>query len=63
MPLRGLPMKKMHTTPNGTEVSDEHVFAIRLFIYTESNFELSLPIVSILKLVDIFEELGDNQYA
>lgn len=56
-------MKKMHTTPNGIEVSDDHVFAIRLFIYTESNFECSLPIASILKLIDIFEELGDNQYA
>ena len=56
-------MKKMHITPNGTEVSDEHVFAIKLFIYTESNFECNLPIASILKLVDIFEELGDNQYA
>lgn len=55
--------KLIHTTPNGFEVSDEHVFAIRLFIYVESNSECNLPIASILKLVDIFEELGDKQYA
>ena len=56
-------MKLMHTTPKGIEVSDDHVFAIRLFIYVESNFESNLPIASVLKLIDIFEELGDNQYA
>ena len=61
MPLRGLTMKTTHITPNGTEVSDTDVFAIRLFIFTETNGECSLPINSILKLVDIFEILNDKE--
>jgi hypothetical protein len=45
-----------HTTPNGTKVADSDVFDIRLFIYTETKGECSLPINSILKLIDIFDE-------
>jgi hypothetical protein len=56
-------MKTMHITPNGTEVSDTDVFAIRLFIFTETNGECSLPINSILKLVDIFEILNNKESA
>jgi len=55
MPLRGLTMKMTHTTPAGIEVSDTDVFAIRLFIYTESKGHCSLPINSILGLIDIFD--------
>lgn len=61
MPLRGLIMKTTHVTPNGTSIDDADVFAIRLFIFTETNGECSLPINSILKLVDIFEQLNDRE--
>ena len=56
-------MKTTHITPNGTSISDADVFAIRLFIFTETNGECSLPINSILKLVDIFEILNDKESA
>lgn len=55
-------MKKIvHVSPNGNTIADEDVFAIRLFIFTETNGESNLPINSILKLVDIFEELEDKK--
>ena len=54
-------MKKMHISPAGIEVSDVDVFAIRLFIYTETNGECSLPINSILKLVDIFDVINSKK--
>ena len=50
-----------HTTPNGTKVADSDVFDIRLFIYTETKGECSLPINSILTLIDIFNELETNK--
>jgi len=56
-------MKITHVTPNGTTIDDADVFAIRLFIFTETNGECSLPINSILKLVDIFEQLNDRETA
>jgi hypothetical protein len=57
-------MKKIvHVTPAGNQISDTSVFAIRLFIFTETNGECSLPIDSILKLVDIFEVLNDKELA
>jgi hypothetical protein len=62
MPLRGLTMKKIvHVTPAGNSISDTDVFAIRLFVFTESNGECNLPINSVLKMVDIFEELEDKK--
>jgi hypothetical protein len=57
-------MRKMRTThisPAGNEISDTDVFAIRLFVFTETNGECSLPINSILKLVDIFEVINDKE--
>jgi hypothetical protein len=63
MPLRGLTMKKIvHVTPAGNSIADEDVFAIRLFIFTETNGESNLPINSILKLVDIFEVLEEKKF-
>ena len=52
-----------HISPAGNEISDASVFAIRLFVFTETNGECSLPIDSILKLVDIFEVLNDKELA
>ena len=56
-------MKKIvHVTPAGNSITDEDVFAIRLFIFTETSGESNLPINSILKLVDIFEVLEDKKF-
>ena len=51
----------IHTTENGIQIKDSDVFAIRLFIYTETDFKTSLPIKSILKLVDIFDAVKEKQ--
>lgn len=52
---------KTYTTENGIEINDYDVFAIRLFVFTETNCEVSLPIKSILKLVDIFDAVQKNK--
>lgn len=63
MPLRGLTMKKTHISPNGNSIDDADVFAIRLMVYVETQGEISLPINSILKLVDIFEQINNRDKA
>ena len=54
-------MQTIHTTPKGIEISDNHVFAIRLFIYTATDGDSNLPIKSILNLVDIFDEFRSQK--
>ena len=56
-------MNYTRTTPKGVTVADTDIFAIRLFVLSETQGEVDLPVDSVLKLVDIFEELGDKQYA